>query len=262
MKGPKKGYKQSKEHIQNRIKNRTRWNGGHNRLTTDSFLFKLKEKWTNCPYDLSRIEYHKSDKKITLGCKVHGYFNKWPSDVLNHSGCPKCSKQGYSKEEYLQQLIDKFPQYDFSKSVYINALTNMDIKCKVHGSFKLSRNGLLNGVRCPECAKTSILQSRIKSGRARDPSTLSEFERYKKEVWRETNKSYRLHKEILGLRNRKRHLDHIYSILHGFRENISPVILGNIVNLRIIDSRMNQSKNVRSEYTKEELLKLYEGQNI
>ena len=77
---------------------------------------------------------------------------------------------------------------------------------------------------------------------------------------KDTNKSYTKHKDILGARSRARHLDHIYSIVHGFRDSISPVILGNIVNLRIIDAKENQSKNTNSHYTKEELMLLYEGQ--
>lgn len=68
------------------------------------------------------------------------------------------------------------------------------------------------------------------------------------------------HKEILGDRSRSRHLDHIYSILHGFRDNIDPIILGNIINLRIIDGKLNQSKSMNSNYSKEELMKLYEEQ--
>jgi hypothetical protein len=63
---------------------------------------------------------------------------------------------------------------------------------------------------------------------------------------------------MLGERSRDKHLDHIYSILHGFRDGIDPIILGSIVNLRIIDSKMNQSKSMNSDFTKEELMKLYE----
>lgn len=46
--------------------------------------------------------------------------------------------------------------------------------------------------------------------------------------------------------------------MHGFRDSISPVILGNIVNLRMIDAKENQIKNTNSNYTKEELMTLYE----
>ena len=81
---------------------------------------------------------------------------------------------------------------------------------------------------------------------------------YKKAVWKETGISYKKYKLILGERSRTRQLDHIYSILHGFRDSIDPLILGNIVNLRILDSKMNQSKSMNSDYTKEELMKLYE----
>jgi hypothetical protein len=257
-KGPKKGSKQHPEHIRKRVNNRTKWNGGHNLLTTETFLKKLSERWPDCPYDLSKVSYVKNTTKITLVCEVHGDFIKWPSDVLNHSGCPKCAGHGKTKEEHIMELSIKFSEYDFSVSVYKNAVTNMDIICKKHGKFSLSRNALLNGGSCINCTKDRILKERIEAGRARDPATLTEFERYKREVWKETNKTYRIYKEVLGTRSRIRHLDHIYSILHGFNNNISPVIIGNIVNLRIIDAKQNQSKNTDSHYTKEELIMLYE----
>lgn len=261
-KGPSKGYKQSKEHIRNRVVNRTSWNGGHNRLTTEMFLQKLQQRWPECPYGKQKIQYIKNNLRIILICQIHGDFLKWPSDVLNRSGCPKCKGQGFSRTHYLQELTERFPEYDFSKSSYTNATTLLEIGCRRHGLFTATRNGLLNNnKRCPECTKEKVLETRINAGSARDPALLSDFERYKKAVWKETNKSYRTYKNVLGERNRSRHLDHVYSILHGFRDNIPPIVLGNIVNLRIIDSKLNQSKNTKSDCTKEELMKLYEGKN-
>lgn len=258
--GVKRGYKQTTDHIEKRNKSRTIWNGGHNVLTTETFIKKVILKWPDCPYDLSSIVYQQNNVKVTIGCPTHGNFEKWPSDLLNKSGCPKCSGNGFTKEEYLSQLKDKFPEYDFSSAVYLNATTNMDVICKDHGIFVTTRNKLLNGVRCPICSANKVLAERISSGRAKDPASLTEYEQYRRAVWKETNATYKQYSEVLGERSRTRHLDHIYSIVHGFRDGISPAILGNIVNLRIIDSKENQSKNTNSHYTKEELMLLYEGQ--
>lgn len=263
--GVKQGYKQTKDHIDARFANRIPYNKGkaaHNRYTTQSFIGAVLDKWPDIPYRLDKLHYITNNVKVVLVCPIHGDFEKWPSDVLNRSGCAKCKGQGFSKEEYLSELADRFPEYDFSDSIYINATTDMNIRCTKHGLFRSTRNKLLNSnVRCPKCSAIRVLQERVATGKAKDPELISDFEKYKKAVWKETNRSYKLYKEQLGERSRTRHLDHIYSILHGFRDGILPVILGNIVNLRIIDARENQSKNVSSHCTKEELIMLYEERN-
>lgn len=256
--GAKKGSTQTVEHIAKRVASRTKWNGGHNLMTTESFLNKLSQCWPECPYDLSKVAYIKNDVKVTVVCTKHGDFLKWPSDILNRSGCPMCSGFGFTSQEYITDLSLRFPEYDFSQSEYVNAITNMIIVCGKHGPFYLSRNGLTNGAGCKACIKEQTLLKRIAAGRARDPNSLSDYEKYKKAVWKETGKSYKKFKLMLGDRSRSKHLDHIYSILHGFRDSIDPLILGNIVNLRIIDSKTNQSKSMNSDFTKEELMKLYE----
>jgi hypothetical protein len=53
------------------------------------------------------------------------------------------------------------------------------------------------------------------------------------------------------------HLDHIYSIIDGFKNNILPEIIASPINLRVILSHKNLSKNYRSSITKDMLYKLY-----
>lgn len=259
-KGPKKGSKQTPEHISARFINRTPYNLGkpaHNRLTTESFISQLLSHWPDCPYDLSKVEYITTDVKITLICHAHGDFLKWPSDAKNKSGCPKCAGLKYDTNEVISSLSYQFPNYDYTNSKYVKSTEPMEVICKIHDSIFLQSH--YRKEECPACSKERRLRDRIAAGRARDPATLTEYEKYKRAVWKETNASYAKHKESLGERSRSRHLDHIYSILHGFRDGIDPIILGNIVNLRIIDSRLNQAKSMNSDLTKEELMKLYEG---
>lgn len=51
--------------------------------------------------------------------------------------------------------------------------------------------------------------------------------------------------------------DHKFSIIEGFKNNISPEIIGNIVNLEFILASENLSKNSCCSIDKEELFKLY-----
>ena len=52
------------------------------------------------------------------------------------------------------------------------------------------------------------------------------------------------------------HIDHKYSIQMGFKENISPLLIGDINNLEMIPWRENISKNSKCSITKEELFSL------
>ena len=54
------------------------------------------------------------------------------------------------------------------------------------------------------------------------------------------------------------HLDHIYSISDGWRNNIDPTIVGHFVNLRYVTAKENCTKNKKSDFTKETLYELYE----
>lgn len=257
-KGPVKGKTQTKEHVAARFANIVRKKGhiAHNRMTPAVFIDRLKLVWPNCPYYLDNIQYVKNSVKVTLECPIHGLFDKWPSDVLNHSGCPKCAGLVYDSSTVISTLSGMFPKYDYADSVYIKSTSAMKVRCKDHNFVFLQSH--YKKEECPKCSVERRLRDRIAAGRAKDPSTLTAFEKYKKAVWKETGKTYKKYKLVLGERSRTRHLDHIYSILHGFRDSIDPLILGNIVNLRIIDGILNRSKNVRSDYTKEELMKRYE----
>jgi len=54
-------------------------------------------------------------------------------------------------------------------------------------------------------------------------------------------------------RGKKYHLDHIYSVIDGYINNIPIEIISNIYNLRIIGSKENISKSGDSDISKKEL---------
>lgn len=59
------------------------------------------------------------------------------------------------------------------------------------------------------------------------------------------------------LRSNQVHLDHIVSIFYGFQNHISPAIIGDRLNLRMLDNRSNMSKSYKNAMTIHELLDKY-----
>ena len=90
---------------------------------------------------------------------------------------------------------------------------------------------------------------------------LSEFVRYKRAVWKETNKNVN---QIPNYNASKRgrcsltkdtyQVDHKFSIFEGFMESICPTIIGHVSNLEFLPWRENLKKWTKSSISKEELL--------
>ena len=85
-----------------------------------------------------------------------------------------------------------------------------------------------------------------------------EIRHYYDEVAKYTNESWIAHFDKINpkrlVRSNKYHLDHIYSIFQGFKEGISPEIIGHWTNLRMLSKSENSGKKDRCDKTKEQLL--------
>lgn len=93
---------------------------------------------------------------------------------------------------------------------------------------------------------------------------LSEYERYKRLVYKFTNISVSVKytkdqiKNIGRLKGKHDHIDHIFSIIEGFKLKIDPKIIGCKSNIRILPVTENCKKQSKCGITKEELFKKYE----
>lgn len=104
-------------------------------------------------YDYSSVVYSGAKVVVSIGCKTHGLFPQTPQDHLKGSGCPKCSK--VHRKSTIECLED-FKQvhgntYDYTKVIYTNSATKVEILCKEHGSFYQTPNHHLEGKGCPKC---------------------------------------------------------------------------------------------------------------
>lgn len=90
-------------------------------------------------------------------------------------------------------------------------------------------------------------------------SEKTDFQLYKRDVWRFTRKNIDV-KSISGYEYRGKagtngayHLDHKFSLLQCFKQNIPIEIAGSLSNLEFIPWELNDSKNSKCSITKEEL---------
>lgn len=100
--------------------------------------------------------------------------------------------------------------------------------------------------------------TKAEKGLILDPSVRDEFYRYKsiilyltEKVRHQVTKGYKT--GLAGVPGAY-HIDHVYSIMHGYKNQISPLVIGSPLNLQMIPWKENLSKHSKSLITIEDLL--------
>lgn len=157
--------------------------------------------------------------------------------------------------ENVSKITESFG-YKLHKIMGDNKFSKLHLQCNnMHNIIMLYHN-FKSGCRCKYCYYDSM---RI------DPKDIDRFEKYSKVVRYKTRTSFNKYKKIidpfeLKVKNsRNYHIDHIYSIMDGFINNIDPCIIASPINLRVILGSDNLRKGIKSEI---ELDKLLENYNI
>lgn len=117
----------------------------------------LKKKFPKMLFHKSEFKGFKKD--IIITCPKHGditnKYNKFMHNIINP--CIDCVLENH-KNSYLNLLIKKFPDLDFSKFNYINRTNKSTVICKIHGEFESSYMLMMNSkskICCPKCFNES-----------------------------------------------------------------------------------------------------------
>ena len=107
-------------------------------------------------YDYSLVKYKSNKYKVKIKCKDHGVFLQRPDLHRKGMGCAKCAGN-YNLET--ERVIEQFKKihsdcYDYTKTNYKNAYTEVVITCREHGDFYQTPKSHKKGSGCPECAVT------------------------------------------------------------------------------------------------------------
>lgn len=126
--------------------------GDKRKSNTDTFIKKSISVHGD-RYDYSNSIYKVTHEKIEIICKKHGAFYQTPSHHISGSGCPKCAGQQKTTMEFLKEALKVHgDRYDYSKTIYLDARTKIEIICKQHGSFWQTPPHHSRGTGCPKCA--------------------------------------------------------------------------------------------------------------
>lgn len=228
-------------------------------------------------YDYSTVVYRTVHDKVTIVCREHGPFEQNPKNHRRGAVCPGCvtgriqdtcmSRYGVRsgamtlKARTVNSAKMKRQRVDGSLAKAMIAKYGglgwdvPDIRSRAVSTM-MSRHGVANGFDINRPAQSAKAKAtRIKNGQYVHPSKIRDFIKYKREVWRQTNRNVR-NAHWLGVRSREMHLDHIYSILDGFENNVIPAIVASPCNLQIIPGRLNRQKGSTSWMSLPDLLLL------
>lgn len=105
-------------------------------------------------YDYSLTRYIGSKDKVIIKCPIHGEFQQRPNCHLAGKGCLSCSgRENLTTKDFVNKatLIHK-AYYDYSRTIYKNRRTNVEIICPKHGIFEQNPGHHLHGNGCNQCA--------------------------------------------------------------------------------------------------------------
>lgn len=129
------------------------------RSSTEDFTKKAKVIHGD-KYNYSKTIYFKAVHKVIITCDIegHGDFLQTPNSHLNGAGCYYCGRKVV--EAACRNDTDDFivlakkvhgDRYDYSKAIYINFISRVEIICREHGSFWPKARKHLNGHHCKKC---------------------------------------------------------------------------------------------------------------
>lgn len=136
------------------------------------FIEKANQLHNN-KYDYSQVNYVNSRTKVVIICPAHGSFEQLPSSHLQGNGCPKCARawtekhrrnlqessrksRGMTTDEWIARAKSVHgDKYDYSRTVYVNQRTDVEIICPIHGVFTQKADSHIRGCGCRACGNMS-----------------------------------------------------------------------------------------------------------
>ena len=140
------------------------------------FLKKAKEIHGE-KYDYSLVDYRNAKSRVLIVCPQHGRFELTPNRHLAGRGCRNCTarKPITNREDFIK-FARKIhgEKYDYSRVVYVDPWTPVEIICPEHGDFwQITGNHLSNRSGCPLCGGRERVTTKVFVRKARRSS--SEF---------------------------------------------------------------------------------------
>lgn len=104
-----------------------------NRMTNREFIGKLIDRYGD-EFDFSNVEFVHKDRFVNIICKIHGSVFSKACIVMHDIPCRMCRCIESDKIFFIKKELFKHHNlYDFSHINYVDDITPIKIKCKIHG---------------------------------------------------------------------------------------------------------------------------------
>ena len=131
------------------------------KFTIKEFVEKAK-KIHGDKYDYTNVNYFNNRIKVSIVCPQHGEFFQSPEKHLVGRGCSICggSYKKWGENQFVEKSIEVHGnKYCYDEVNYINGVTPVKIKCKIHGLFFATPGNHLSGKECGKCAGNTKLNT-------------------------------------------------------------------------------------------------------
>jgi hypothetical protein len=239
-------------------------------------LATLKEHYGDHITNASQVKEVK-EKKTETCRRNFGVDHPMQSSVIRTKSINTCEeKYGYDNCSKSQEVIDKIVKTKSTpdkngKTIYQKAYDRRMIT-------NYLRHGVFHSAQIDSCKRNYKIamterygvdnyfktdqfhESMIDRGFRYSDDDLTRLEKYRRDVYRLTEHNIRTYSDEIkniSMRSTDFHLDHIYSVSTGFKNNIDPELISCVPNLQILPYSLNISKQARCWITITELNERY-----
>jgi very-short-patch-repair endonuclease/predicted RNA-binding Zn-ribbon protein involved in translation (DUF1610 family) len=126
---------------------------------TQSMFVEEAQKIHNNTYSYEKFVYDGAHIISIITCVLHGDFLMTPHNHIGgKQGCPECGriarndKRRKPQAQFIEEASKRHNnKYNYSKVVYVNTHTKIDVVCHIHGTFSIDPGSHLIGNGCFKC---------------------------------------------------------------------------------------------------------------
>lgn len=231
---------------------------------------QTKNKFRKNYNNLSEVEkLVRNNKRTETVNNKYGGYTLQSSELKKKMKSTMIQKYGVEHSFHSDSIKQKALNTWIKKYGVDNPFKSNDIKEKIKQVLK-DRYGVDNSANInPEIRIDKGIKTKIERGWIIPEEFLSDYQIYRKKVKRLTETTYKTYKNIVNPNNLERvtngkngfQLDHRYSIIEGFLNNVEPDIISHYCNLQMLEWSSNRTKSKRCDIDLEQLkneIKSYE----
>ena len=211
----------------------------------------------------------RNNKRTKTVNEKYGGYTLQSSELKKKMKSTMITKYGFEHSFHSGAIKQKALNTWIKKYGVDNPFKSNNIKEKIKEVLK-DRYGVDNSSKINPIKRiNAIMKTKIERGWVIPDEFLSDYQIYRKQVKRLTETTYKEYKNIINPNNLERvtngkngfQLDHKYSIIEGFLNNVEPEIISHHRNLQMIEWSSNRTKSKRCDIDLEQLkneIKSYE----